>query len=102
LFGDLTGGARLLDDQIVVVSLDDSFELRVFVAGADEKESSLLANALVRLGIDRELVGAFGVGALADVDRLCVGLAIPLFEPSDVLVDFAEERLVAGGSLLPQ
>jgi len=84
------------------VPLDDSLELGVFVAGADEKESSLLANALVRLWIDRELVSAVGVGTLADVDRLCVGLAIPLFEARDVLVDFAEERLVAGGSLLPQ
>lgn len=84
------------------MSLDDPFELGVFVAGANEKEPSLLANALVRLGIDRELVSAVGVGALADVDRLCVGLAIPLFEAGDVLVDFAEERFVASGSLLPQ
>lgn len=82
--------------------LDDSFDPWLFVAGADEEESPLFAYAAVGGGVDGEVVSAVDVLALAEVDRFRLGLAVPLFEASDVLVDFAEERLVACGPLLPQ
>ena len=56
--GDFAGFAGLLDHEVVVVGLDDAFELRVLVAGEDEEEPRLLPYPLVGVEVDGELVGA--------------------------------------------
>jgi hypothetical protein len=86
----------------VIVSLDYSFELRIFVAWANEEASRVLAYAAVGRGVDGKLVRAPRVCALAEVDRFRLGLAVLFLKARNVLVDFAEERLVACGPLLPQ
>ena len=101
LFGDLAGRASLLDDQILGVGLDDPFELRVLVPGADEEAAGLKTDPAVGLRIDGQPIGAGLVRALTDEDGLGRRLAALLFELRDVLVDLAEERLVPCGPLLP-
>src|SRR5579875_2027991 len=102
LLGHLAGLARLLDDQVLGVPLHDPLEVRILVSRADEEETGLLAHATVGLEVDRDVLGAVGVRALADVDRLGEGGAVLLLEAGDVLVHLAKERLVAGGPLLPE
>ena len=81
---------------------DDSFELRLFVTGTDEEEAWLGTHAAIGLRVDGDLLGAAGVGALADVRRLGGGCSVSLLEARDVLVHLAEERFVAGSPLLPE
>lgn len=101
LFGDLTGCAGLLDDQVVRVSLDNAFELGIFMAGKDEEEACVRARATIGLGIDSQPLRAGLVCALTNEDWRGRRVAVLLFEPRDVLIDLAEERLVAGSPLLP-
>ena len=61
-----------------------------------------LSDSFVGLEVDGELLGAVGVRAFAEENRRGFREAVPLLEARDVLVDLAEERLVAGGPLLPQ
>lgn len=61
VFGDLACGSGLLDHEVLAVSFDDSFDLRVFVAGAEEEEPALLAHAVVGRMVDAELFCALGV-----------------------------------------
>ena len=82
--------------------LDDSFELRILVAGTDEEEPRILAHAAIGLGVDGNLLRTPGVGALTEVRRLGRGAPMAFFEARDVLVHLAKERFVAGGPLLPE
>ena len=101
LLGDLARCAGLLDDQVVAMPLDDPFELRVFVPGTEEEQPRLLPDSCVDVRLDREMVGAIGVRALAEEDRLS-RRAVAFLEARDVLIHLAEERLIARGPLLPE
>ena len=58
LLGDLAGDARLLDDQIPGVGLDDRLERLIDVAGQDDEAARMLAHALVGLLVDGDVLGA--------------------------------------------
>lgn len=102
LLRNLACGAGLLHDQVRGMSLDDSLELGLLVSGEHEKPAGLGTCSPVRLRVDGELLGALGVGALAEEDRCGSRLAVALLEACDVLVDLPEESLVPRGPLLPQ
>jgi hypothetical protein len=102
LLGHLSRSPGLLDDQVVAVGLDDAFKLRILVPGDDEKLPRLLPHPRIDIRLDGEVLGAVGVRALAEEDRLGRSGAVALLEAGDVLVDLAKERLVAGSPLLPK
>ena len=52
LFGDFAGFAGFLDDEVVPVSLDDTFDPWVLVAGEDEEQAAVAAHASVGLRVD--------------------------------------------------
>lgn len=83
------------------MSFDDSFELGVLVTREEEKPSGLRAHPFVVLGLDGQLLRAVRVGALANEHR-SLDRAVAHFQPRDVLVDLAEESLIACSPLLPE
>lgn len=78
----------------------DLFDLRVFVARSNEEQPRLLTRAAIDRRVDRESLDAADIGTLADKDRL-LSWTEALFEVGDVLVHFAEERLIVRSPLLP-
>ena len=52
LFGDFARFAGFLDDEVVPVSLDDTFDPWVLVAGEDEEQAAVAAHASVGLRVD--------------------------------------------------
>src|SRR5215213_3346403 len=97
-FGDRSGGCELLDDDIGIRLAHDRLDVGVDVPREHRELAWLASYREVLVGMDLELLKTVLIRALTG-DRECLGHGREdLVEPPHLLVDRAEERLVACGA----
>ena len=87
-----------LDDEVVLMSLDDAFDGRRFMAGYQHEPVPLADDMLVLACADVDRFYAGGVCAFAVIGHWRVD-AVLLGAVFDLLIDTAEDLLISGGTL---